>query len=121
MPLFLRVEMLALAAVILAVVFRAIRRRKLSVRFSLLWLLIACGILAVAAVPSIALWLCRAAHIETPVHLVFLLGILSLLGLVFHQTELLSHQAEELRRLTQSVSIEHYLRREEDEEDEEKS
>ncbi len=102
----LRVEMIVLAAAMIAVVFRAIRRGKLLVRFSLLWLAVSVGMLIVAAFPGIVIRLSRLVQIETPSNLVYLLGILLLLLIVLRQTELLSRHTEQIKRLTQELSLE---------------
>lgn len=102
---FLRVEMLLLALAVLVMVFRAINRRRLRVQFSLIWLAVAGGMLLVAAFPGIAVWLCTLTRIQTPSNLIYLLGILTLLVIVFKQTEIISQHTEQIKRLTQELSM----------------
>ena len=108
-----RLEMLAIALVLFVVVLRSIRSRKLLVRFSLVWFMIAVGILLIAVFPCIPVWLCSVVQIETPSNLIYLLGILVLFMLALSQTRLLSQQTEQIKRLTQELSLER-LRREEE-------
>lgn len=118
MSSFLRIEMLILAFAVMLIVFHAIIRRRLSVRFSLIWLAISVSMVLVAAFPKIADLLCSVTHIKTPSNLIYLLGILALLLLVFQQTEIISQQAEQIKKLVQYVSLEKYLTDEKSQKDE---
>ena len=108
MPFVLRMEMLVLAAVVLLIVFLSIRRRKLLVRFAMIWLVIAVGMVFAALCPGVVVWLCSVVHIEKASNLIYLLGLLVLLGLSFKQTVLLSKQSDQIKRLTQAISLEQY-------------
>lgn len=110
MPFVLRMEMLVLAAVVLLIVFLSIRRRKLLVRFAMIWLVIAVGMVFAALCPGVVVWLCSVVHIEKASNLIYLLGLLVLLGLSFKQTVLLSKQSDQIKRLTQAISLEQYQR-----------
>ena len=103
---FLRIEMIILALAIMFMVFRSINRGRLLVRFSLIWLTVSIGILLVAAFPGIAVWLSDLTRIQTPSNLIYLLGILTLLVIVFKQTEIISQHTEQIKRLTQEISLE---------------
>lgn len=116
---FLRVEMLLVAVAVLVMVFRSINRRRLRVQFSLVWLAVAAGMVLVAAFPGIAFRLCGLTRIEEPSNLIYLLGILTLLVIVFKQTEIISQHTEQIKRLTQELSI-GKLRLEEQSRDQEK-
>ena len=110
MPFVLRMEMLVLAAVVLLIVFLSIRRRKLLVRFAMIWLVIALGMVFAALCPGVVVWLCGVVHIEKASNLIYLLGLLLLLGLSFKQAVLLSKQSDQIKRLTQAISLDQYQR-----------
>lgn len=105
MSFYLRAEMLFLAGVVFLIVIRAIRKGKLLVRFSLVWLFVATGMVFAAACPAAVDWMCGVVHIEKASNLIYLLGVLTLLGLSFQQTLLLSKQSDQIKRLTQSMSL----------------
>ena len=105
MSTLLRIEMVVLACIVMLVVFRSINKGKLMVRFSLLWIGIAIGMTLCAVFPGIVVWFCGVIGIETPSNLMYLLGILVLLVLVFKQSEILSQQTEQIKKLTQELSI----------------
>ncbi len=105
MSRFLRVEMIILALLVMMMVFRSINRGRLRVRFSLLWLLISVGLLVVAVFPGIAVWLCKITRIQTASNLIYLLGILTLLVIVFRQTEIISQNTEKINQLIEEISL----------------
>ena len=110
MPFVLRIEMLVLATVVLFTVFLAIRQRKLLVRFALIWLVIAVGMVFAALCPAFVIWLCGVVHIEQASNLIYLLGLLVLLFLSLGQTVLLSKQSDQIKRLTKFISLEQFRR-----------
>ncbi len=109
MSVLLRIEMIGIAVLTLSIIVYNINRKRLRVQYSFIWLLITAVMLAVAFFPGIVSWLCRVMEIQTPVNLVYLLGILVLLLLNFFQTILISEQADQIKRLTQIVSLEKFL------------
>lgn len=108
MSLSLRIELIVIALAFLFIIVRSINRKKLRIQYSFAWLMIALALLVAAFFPNIPVWLCGITGIETPSNLVYLLGILVLLLISFHQTLLLSRQAEQIKKLTQYVAIEKY-------------
>ena len=113
MSALLRIEMIGIAVLMLLIIVRNVNRKRLRIQYSFIWLLIAASMLLAAFFPGVVSWLCRVMSIETPVNLVYLLGILILLLITFFQTILISRQADRIKRLTQIVSIEKFLAEEE--------
>lgn len=109
MSLLLRVEMIAVALLVVFIIVRNVNRKKLRIQYSFAWLLIAAALLVVSFFPGLVTWLCGVMGIETPSNLIYLFGIIALLLIVFYQTLLLSRQADRITRLTQIVSIEKFL------------
>lgn len=113
MSALLRIEMIGIAVLMLLIIVHNVNRKRLRIQYSFIWLLIAASMLLAAFFPGVVSWLCRVMSIETPVNLVYLLGILILLLITFFQTILISRQADRIKRLTQIVSIEKFLAEEE--------
>lgn len=105
----LRLEMIGIAVLALLIIVHNVNRKKLRIQYSFIWLFITASMLLAALFPGIVSWLCNAMGIETPVNLVYLLGILILLLITFFQTILISRQADQIKRLTQIISIEKFL------------
>ncbi|MCI9115194.1 DUF2304 domain-containing protein [Oscillospiraceae bacterium 21-37] len=116
MGLLLRIEMIVMAVLVVFIIIHNVNRKRLRIQYSFVWLLIALSLLAVAFFPGIVIWLCSIMSIETPVNLIYLLGIFALLLITFYQTLVISRQADRITRLTQIVSIEKFLAEREKEE-----
>ena len=110
MGLLLRIEMIVMAVLVVFIIIHNVNRKRLRIQYSFVWLLIALSLLAVAFFPGIVM------SIETPVNLIYLLGIFALLLITFYQTLVISRQADRITRLTQIVSIEKFLAEREKEE-----
>lgn len=113
----LRIEMIAIALLMVTIIVRSVNRKKLRIQYSFPWLMIAAALLLVAFFPGVAVWLCGITGIETPSNLIYLFGILILLLISFYQTALLSKQADRITRLTQVLSIERFYREQREQEE----
>lgn len=109
MSALLRVEMILTALLVVFVIVRNVNKGRLRIQYSLLWLLVALGMLIAAFFPGVVFWLCEITGIRTPTNLIYLLGIVALLLIAFRQTVTLSKQADQITHLTQIVSMERYL------------
>lgn len=110
----LRVEMLLAAFVVTTIVLYYVNRKQVRVAYMLIWLLIAAALLLLACFPGIASFLCRLTSIQTPSNLIYLFGIFLLLWITFRLTVRTSRQADEIKRLTQIVSMEKHRSAQED-------
>lgn len=115
MSLMLRVVLIALSLLFIVFVFCTVNRRKLQMRYSLIWLILSFCLLVVALFPQLVVWASRLAGVETPSNFIYLLGIFFLLVVAFSQTVNLSKQADRTKKLIQMISIEKYLRERENE------
>lgn len=109
MTILLRTEMILLSLFLLFVVLHAIQRKRLCIQYSLIWILIAVSLLVIAIFPDIVFWLCGILDIEKPSNLIYLLGIVALLLIMFSQAIVISEQAESIKTLTQIVSMEKFF------------
>ncbi len=114
MSLVLRIVLLALSLLFICVVFCTVNRRKLQMRYSLVWLILSFCLMVVAVFPQLVMWASKLAGVKTPSNFIYLLGIFFLLAACFSQTVSLSKQADRSKRIVQMVSIEKYLRERED-------
>ena len=104
----LRIELIVLALLAIIYVVHKINKRKLLLKYSLVWLLIALIVIIVACFPLIAFKITSLVKIVTPSNFVFLIAIMSLFGISVSLTEIVSTQAEKTKRLVQIMSIDHY-------------
>lgn len=115
MPLLLRIEMIVIAVVFMALVFRTVNRKKLKLQYSLLWLIISFGMIIVSFIPQVAMWFASLMRIQTTSNLILFLGLVALLAITFSLTIILSKQSERVKQLVQTISIQNYLQEEREE------
>lgn len=118
MSIILRIELIALALVFVVLVVNAVNKRKLWLQYSLMWLLISCGLLVVAFFPGIPEWLAYTMRIEVTSNLVYLIAIFVLVVITFYLTKIVSKQSEQIKTLIQMCSIEMYMTKQKEQEDE---
>ena len=106
----LRIEMIAIAIAMIAIVIYSVNRKKICIQYSLVWIVSSLAMLIVAVFPEIVFFLCKVLDIETPTNLLYLAGILVLFLISFSQTVIISKQNERIKLLTQAVSLEKYER-----------
>lgn len=100
--------MILLALIVIAVIILSVNKKKMCIRYSLVWIFVSLLIITIAMFPGIVFWFCKILGIETPSNLVYLFGILVLLMITFMQTGILSKQSEKIKFLTQMISIKQY-------------
>jgi len=112
MTAIFRVETFLLALGFLAYVVRTVNKKKLQMRFSVVWIGLAVGLMVMALWPGLVFWLTELAGMETPANFLYLCAIFLLLVLCFSHTVQLSRQAEQIKALTQQLAIREHLREE---------
>ncbi len=119
MTLLLRIELIILAVAAIVFVVHTVNKRILLLKYSLIWLLISLVLIIAACFPKIAFSVTALVGIETPSNLIFFLAILSLLGICFSLSVIVSKQTEKMKRLVQTLSLDHYEWKGLDEDDKE--
>jgi hypothetical protein len=82
-----------------------VRRHRLSLRDSLIWLLSTFAALVVTAFPQLLVWTARALQVEVPANALFTLTFLYVLGNLLSITIAVSTSSASVRRLTQECAL----------------
>lgn len=85
--------------------FRQIRRGKMSLNHSLLWIFVSLILLVLALFPGIATWISQKIGIGLPINMVFLSFSLFSIVLFIYLTNVISREDRINRRLTQQVAL----------------
>lgn len=93
------------ALVLLCITFTLLKRGLMSVKYSLLWLLLAVALVIAAAFPYVIYVLRDILSIEMPVNLVFLLMFCFVLVVLLSLSIAITQLAEKCKRLTQANAI----------------
>ena len=101
----LQLFMILGAVVLLLIIFTFLKRGLMSVKYSLLWLLLAVGLVIAAAFPYVVYVLRDLLDIEIPVNLVFLLMFCFVLVVLLSLSIAISQLADKCKRLTQTNAL----------------
>ncbi len=89
----------------LLVIFMLLKKKRLNIRYSLLWLAGALVMLVFACFPYLAKVLRALVGVEVVSNLIFMLLIIFMMFLILSLTVTVSDQAERLKRLTQANAL----------------
>ena len=101
----LQLYMIIGAVILLAVIFSLLKRGLMSVKYSLLRLLLAVCLVIAAAVPYTVFVLRDMLDIQMPVNLIFLLMFCFVLVVLLSLSVAITQLAEKCKRLTQANAI----------------
>lgn len=97
--------LLAGSIIYLGVIIVLLKKRVLSLKYALLWLVTGVGLLLLAVNPAILYTISEWIGIEMPVNGLFLFMIAFLFMIVLSVTVIVSRQSERIKTLTQKVSL----------------
>ncbi|MBQ7506430.1 MAG: DUF2304 domain-containing protein [Lachnospiraceae bacterium] len=86
-------------------VIHSIRKKKIDIRHSLVWILV-CVLLAILDIwPSLLNNLARILGFELPVNMLFFLGFAIAVVIIFGLTTRVSRQSEQIKSLAQEIAL----------------
>jgi hypothetical protein len=100
-----RVEVIAVAILICAVILELIRRKHLMERYAILWLTLGVTLLALAAWKGLLTTLSHAAGIYYPPAALFAVAFVFVLALLLHFSIVLSRLSDQNKILAQRVAL----------------
>ncbi|HWC83328.1 MAG TPA: DUF2304 domain-containing protein [Pseudonocardiaceae bacterium] len=90
---------------ILAGIFELLRRRQLSEKYAVLWLVVGVVLLVLTIFPGLLEALSRTLGVAVPTNLLFFVAIVFLVGVALHLSWELSRVENETRKLAEDVAI----------------
>ena len=120
--MMMKFRIITAAVLILGIVLiiNMIRKRKLELKYSILWLILPTVILIIIAVPGSLNGMASMLGIYDAMNMVFFLGFVFVIVVIFSLTVALSRQGERIRELTQKIALEEYRKEHEDTKNREK-
>jgi len=104
MPILQILAVLA-SLTLLVFVVEAVRRNRLNVRYSILWLGASFVLLVLSFYRPLLDWVARFAGVAYPPSLLFLVAFLFLLCIVLHFSLVISSHRDSIRRLAQTIAL----------------
>ena len=101
----LRLILVIIVCVYAVIAVRMIHRKKLSLNYSLLWLLLAVLMMAAVIFPGAVYALSDMMDVEIPFNMLLLFFCFFALVLLFYLTSIVSKDNEKNRKLTQQIAL----------------
>ena len=105
MTIQLRIILIILILLSLLLFFHRIKGQKLALQYSLSWLALLIVLLIVTIFPDILTILAHAAGIELPINMVFFLGFVFILLIIYNLTSAISRMSNKIKDLTQRLAL----------------
>lgn len=105
MTVQLRIILIFMVIITGLLVIRQIKRKNLALKYTISWLFLLSVILIVSIFPAILGWLSSLMGIELPINMVFFLGFVFTLIIMYRLTEAASKMSQEITELTQKAAL----------------
>lgn len=92
----------------LAAIVNLIRKRSLELKYALIWLLLGAALLIAVMIPGLLEWLSLMAGISNPMSMVFFMGFLFLIMVIFVLTMSISNNSNRVRKMAQKIALNEY-------------
>ena len=103
---FILQTILVISAILFAIFILIVtKKKKLSYRYTLLWLFFSFIVIVVSLFPQIITSISKIVHIETPVNALFLMAIVGIIIIIFFMTIGYSKHSEKITKLIQTNAI----------------
>jgi hypothetical protein len=104
-PFKVQIILLIIALVVLFIVINMIRKYRLELKYSLLWLTLNITIIVFILFPNLLSGISFLIGIETPSNTLFLFGMMALMAIMFSLTTALSRYSNKIKELTQELGL----------------
>lgn len=92
----------------LAVIIRLISKKKLELKYALIWMLLIVGLALIIFIPGLLPALANLLGIYSVMNLVFFIGFIFAIILIFSLTMALSRNSERVRKMAQRLALNEY-------------
>lgn len=103
-----KVAIIFILIVGLVAIVNLIRKRTLELKYALTWLFLGAGLLAMVIAPGLIDAISNALGIYNPMNMVFFLGFVFSLVVIFSLTMSMSHSSNEVRKMAQKIALNEY-------------
>lgn len=108
MTLKLKIVILAVIFVALVIIVNLIRKRYLELKYALVWIILGCGLFIAVVIPGAMQTMADVLGIYSPMNMVFFLGFLFSLIVIFSLTMSLSRNSIRVRKMAQKIALNEY-------------
>ena len=101
----LYVSVVMVCVVVVVAMIYLLRTRRIREKYAAIWLLLTLAVVVLGAFPQLAFWLSRMLGVQTPVNLVFSVGLVVLAAVCLQLSTEVSNLEEETRRLAEEIAL----------------
>jgi hypothetical protein len=105
MTIQLRIILILMVLLTGSIAIRQIKKKNLELQYTISWLFLLFVILLVSIFPGILSWLSSVMGIELPINMVFFLGFVFTLLIMYRLTAAVSKMSREITELTQKLAL----------------
>ena len=105
MSITLRVALIIIVLIFIILILKSIRRKKMNITFSLMWLIIGGALIVAVIVPNLIETISKVLGFETPSNMLFCITIFIAFYLIFNLMVLTSQEYKKNIALIQELSI----------------
>lgn len=91
--------------VVVAAMLWMLRTRRIREKYAAIWLLLTLAVVILGVFPELAFWLSRLLGVQTPVNLVFSIGLVVLAAVCLQLSTEVSNLEEETRTLAEEIAL----------------
>ena len=103
----IKLQILIIVVIILAMLYivNNVRKKSIDFKYALLWLFVCICVLVLAIFPKLLNVVAKAFGIASPVNMLFFLGFVFIILVIFSLTMSLSRNSERVRKMAQEIAI----------------
>lgn len=103
-----RIAVIIVLLIGLAAIINLIRKRNLELKYAMTWLFLGAALLIVVLIPGLLDTLAVIVGIYNPMNLVFFLGFLFSIAIIFVLTMSVSRNSNRVRKMAQKIALNEY-------------
>lgn len=103
-----RIAVIIVLLIGLAAIINLIRKRNLELKYAMTWLFLGAALLVVVLIPGLLDVLAVIVGIYNPMNLVFFLGFLFSIAIIFVLTMSVSRNSNRVRKMAQKIALNEY-------------
>ena len=108
MTVRIRVIIVVLLVIAMCMIVNLIKRKKLELKYALIWMLLIIGLAIIVLIPGLLEQLAILLGIYSVINLVFFVGFIFSILIIFSLTMSLSRNSERVRKIAQKVALNEY-------------
>jgi len=105
MNLKIQVVVLVLLLISLALLFVQVKKRKLDLKYTLAWFVLVISLIVIDIFPAIITGISNAVGIATPSNMLFLVGYVLLVIIIYTLTVAISKMSDNIRAMAQKIAL----------------